>query len=202
MQSRICYVIGAGECDLLPADFYKDDLVIAVDGGYEYIKDGRVDMVIGDFDSLGYIPDHEHVLKLTPEKDDTDMLVALKEGLKKGYRIFHIYGGCGGRIEHTFANVQSLAYLAEHGAVGTMHHNEMKITMLANGSLILPAGLKGYLSVFSYGEKAEGVTLKGVKYPLENATLTDTFPLGVSNEFIGQEAEITVDNGRLLVVYQ
>lgn len=202
MQSRICYVIGAGECDLLPADFYKDDLVIAVDGGYEYIKDGRVDMVIGDFDSLGYIPDHEHVLKLTPEKDDTDMLVALKEGLKKGYRIFHIYGGCGGRIEHTFANVQSLAYLAEHGAVGTLHHKETKITMLANGSLILPAGLKGYLSVFSYGEKAEGVTLKGVKYPLENATLTDTFPLGVSNEFIGQEAEITVDNGRLLVVYQ
>lgn len=202
MQSRICYVIGAGECDLLPADFYKDDLVIAVDGGYEYIKDGRVDMVIGDFDSLGYIPDHEHVLKLTPEKDDTDMLVAIKEGLKKGYRIFHIYGGCGGRIEHTFANVQSLAYLAEHGAVGTMHHNETKITMLVNGSLILPAGLKGYLSVFSYGEKAEGVTLKGVKYPLENTTLTDTFPLGVSNEFIGQEAEITVDNGRLLVVYQ
>lgn len=177
-------------------------MVIAVDGGYEYVKESRVDLVVGDFDSLGYVPEHSHVLKLVPEKDDTDMLVAIKEGLKAGYREFHIYGGCGGRIEHTIANIQSLAYLAEHDAIGILHDRDTVITMLTNGTLTLPAELTGYLSVFSYGEKAEGVCLRGVKYPLEQATLTDAFPLGVSNEFIGQQAELSVEKGRLLIVYK
>ena len=176
-------------------------MVIAVDGGYKYMQNSRVDLVVGDFDSLGYVPKHPNILKLQPEKDDTDMLVAMKEGLRAGYRTFHIYGGCGGRFEHTYANIQSLAYLTEQGAKGILHDGDTQITMLSNGTLILPAKQAGYLSVFSYSEKAEGVTLKGLKYPLEQATLTNAFPIGVSNEFIGQNAEISVENGRLLIIY-
>lgn len=201
MKNGICYVIGAGECVRLPQNINEEDMVIAVDGGFQYVKNSRVDLVVGDFDSLGFVPEHPNVLRLKPEKDDTDMLVALKEGLKAGYLDFHIYGGCGGRFEHTIANIQSLAYLAQHGAKGTLRDGDTVITMLANGGLILPSELTGYLSVFSYGEKAEGVTLKGVKYPLERATLTDNFPIGVSNEFTGQSAEISVEKGRLLILY-
>lgn len=201
VTTGICYIIGAGNCTRLPQNIKKEDMVIAVDGGYKYVKDTRVDLVVGDFDSLGYVPEHPNVLKLQPEKDDTDMLVALKEGLKVGYKTFHIYGGCGGRLDHTLANIQSLAFLQKQGAKGILHDDDTLITMVKNGSLILPAKQAGYLSVFSYSEKSEGVTLKGVKYPLEQATLTNAFPLGISNEFIGQSAEIFVEKGCLLILY-
>ena len=201
MADKICYIIGAGECPSLPQNMKKEDMVIAVDGGYKYVQKERVDLVVGDFDSLGYVPEHPNVLKLQPEKDDTDMLVALKEGLGAGYQTFHIYGGCGGRIDHTLANIQSLAFLEQQGAKGILHDGDTLITMLSDGSLILPSKQSGCLSVFSYSEKSEGVTLRGLKYPLEQATLTNTFPLGVSNEFMGQSAEISVEKGCLLIIY-
>lgn len=201
MTKGICYIIGAGECGFLSFHEKKEDMVIAVDGGYEYAKGKRVDLVVGDFDSLGFVPEHPNLLQLPPEKDDTDMLAAIKEGLKAGYRDFHIYGGCGGRFEHTIANIQCLAYLTQQGAKGILYDGEKRIVMLTKGSLQFPAHLTGYLSVFSYGESAEGVSLKGVKYPLEQAVLTDAFPIGVSNEFIGQSAEISVEKGRLLIIY-
>ena len=114
MNQGICYIIGAGECSRLLLQLKDEDFVIAVDGGYEYVKENRIDLVVGDFDSLGYVPKHSKVISLPPEKDDTDMLVAIKEGLKAGYRTFRIYGGCGGRIDHTIANVQHLAYLVKN----------------------------------------------------------------------------------------
>lgn len=202
MHQGICYIAGAGDCSRLFLNLKKEDFVIAVDGGYEYLKENRIDLVVGDFDSLSYVPEHPNVIALKPEKDETDMIVALKEGLKKGYEIFYIYGGCGGRIDHTYANIQSLAYLADHNARGYLFHENQVITMLQNDSITFHSDRKGYVSVFAYGEKAEGVTLQGLKYPLENAVLCDSFPLGVSNEFTGETAEISVQKGRLLVIYE
>ena len=202
MHQGICYIAGAGDCSRLFLNLKKEDFVIAVDGGYEYLKENRIDLVVGDFDSLSYVPEHPNVIALKPEKDETDMIVALKEGLKKGYEIFYIYGGCGGRIDHTYANIQSLAYLADHHARGYLFHENQVITMLQNDSITFHSDRKGYVSVFAYGEKAEGVTIQGLKYPLENAVLCDSFPLGVSNEFTGETAEISVQKGRLLVIYE
>ncbi len=202
MHQGICYIAGAGDCSRLFLNLKKEDFVIAVDGGYEYLKENRIDLVVGDFDSLSYVPEHPNVIALKPEKDETDMIVALKEGLKKGYEIFYIYGGCGGRIDHTYANIQSLAYLADHHARGYLFHENQVITMLQNDSITFHSDRKGYVSVFAYGEKAEGVTIQGLKYPLENAVLCDSFSLGVSNEFTGETAEISVQKGRLLVIYE
>lgn len=201
MKRGICYIVGAGEWEpyILPAG--SEDLVIAVDGGYEYLKGQRIDLVVGDFDSLPYVPDHPNVLRLHPEKDDTDMLVAVKEGLKAGYQSFYIYGGCGGRMDHTLANIQCLAYLAGEGARGHLMGRKEIVTVIQNESASFAARDKGYISVFAYGEKAEGVTIQGLKYPLQDAVLKDTFPIGVSNEFIGKPAHILVKNGRLLIVY-
>lgn len=202
MHQGICYIVGAGECSRLLLNLKKEDYVIAVDGGYEYLKGNRIDLVIGDFDSLSYVPEHPNVIVLKPEKDDTDMMAALKEGLKRGYETFYIYGGCGGRIDHTLANIQSLAYLSQQGARGYLLYDNQVITIIQNDSIVFQSDKKGYISVFSFGEKAEGVTLKGLKYPLENAVLSDKFPLGVSNEFTGVMSEISVKKGRLIVVYQ
>lgn len=202
MHQGICYIVGAGECSRLLLNLKKEDYVIAVDGGYEYLEGNRIDLVIGDFDSLSYVPEHPNVIVLKPEKDDTDMMAALKEGLKRGYETFYIYGGCGGRIDHTLANIQSLAYLSQQGARGYLLYDNQVITIIQNDSIVFQRDKKGYVSVFSFGEKAEGVTLKGLKYPLENAVLSDKFPLGVSNEFTGVMSEISVKKGRLIVVYQ
>ncbi len=201
MKKGSCYIIGAGECSRLLLQLKDEDYVIAVDGGYEYAKDYRIDLVVGDFDSLGYVPHHPNVIKLMPEKDDTDMLVAIKEGLEAGYKTFHIYGGCGGRIDHTIANIQHLTYLAEHEARGYLYGSESVMTVISNGSMSFPADAAGYVSVFAYGNEAKGVDLIGLKYPLNNATLDHSYPLGVSNEFIGEEASVSVREGKLLIVF-
>lgn len=66
-----CYIIGAGEVGILDFVPDKEDMVIACDGGYRHGKKWgiRMDLVVGDFDSLGYLPDHLHVVRLKPEKD-------------------------------------------------------------------------------------------------------------------------------------
>ena len=129
------------------------------------------------------------------------MLVAIKEGLKAGYRTFRIYGGCGGRIDHTIANVQHLAYLVKNGARGYLYNGDSVMTMIANESMTFPAESSGYVSVFAYTEKAKGVDLIGLKYPLKDAELDSSYPLGVSNEFAGEEASISVKEGMLLIVF-
>lgn len=202
MQQKICYIIGAGECSRLLLPLKKEDFVIAVDGGYEYVKDGRVDLAIGDFDSLHYIPECKEKVVLQPEKDDTDTLSGIKEGLKRGYRYFYLYGGLGGRVDHSYANVQCLSYLQKHGARGWLIGKKQVITMISGGEKIcFPEGADGYISVFSYGEKAEGVTLQNLKYEIADAVLSDNFPIGVSNEFTGQAASVSVKRGRILVIY-
>ncbi len=202
MNKGICYIAGAGECDRLLLYPQKEDMVIAVDGGYELLKNQRIDLVVGDFDSLKFVPEHDKVIQLPPEKDDTDMLFAIKEGLKAGYDTFYIYGGTGGRFSHTIANVQCLAYLEERGAKGYLFGKEEVITMLVNGRMTFDENYQGYISIFAYGKEAKKVTLKGLKYPLADAVLSQSMPLGVSNEFTGKEAEITVKDGALLVIYQ
>lgn len=205
-MKKICYVAGAGEYYDRKLSFpvTENDYVIAVDGGYDWLeKSGiKADMVIGDFDSLKKVPCHSNVIRLNPEKDDTDMLAALKEGLKLGCDEFHIYGGTGGRIEHTFANLACLAYLAGLSVRGFLYDNHSIITAVTNATITFGKEHSGYVSVFSHTNQSAGVFLKGLKYELTDATLTNTFPLGVSNEFLGVESSVSVKEGTLIIVYE
>lgn len=196
-------MVGAGENYGLDFQPVTGDFVIAVDAGLRYLeKRGiRADLVIGDFDTLKCIPKHPNTVVLSAEKDDTDTLAAVREGIKAGYTSFHIYCGTGGRIDHTMANLQVLAYLSANNMRGFLFDNDTVITAITNGRLCFEKIPCGYVSVFSYSEKAEGVTLCGLKYELNNAALTNTFPIGVSNEFIGRESSISVSNGTLLIVF-
>lgn len=203
MNKPICYIVGAGEnygLNFMPG---QGDYVIAVDGGFQYLTQENIpaDLVIGDFDTLQYVPDHPNVVKLPPEKDDTDMRAAIREGIEKGYEIFRIYCGTGGRIDHTIANLQLLAELAEGGRQGFLFDRECVITAVKNAEMRFPESASGYLSVFAHSGKAEGVFERGLKYQLTDAVLTDTWALGVSNEFIGEEAFVSVRKGTLLVVF-
>ena len=203
MKDRICYVVGAGENYGLDFQPVTGDLVIAADAGLCYLeKQGiRADLVIGDFDTLKCIPEHPNTIVLSPQKNDTDTLAAVREGIKAGYSSFHIYCGTGGRIDHTLANLQVLAYLSANNMRGYLFDNGTIITAITNDRLCFGKIPCGYVSVFSCSTKAEGVTLCGLKYELNNAVLTNTFPVGVSNEFINRESSISVSDGTLFIVF-
>ena len=200
IKAPVCYIVCA-----LPQRHRiqpePGDLVIAVDGGYAHLSDIRPDLVVGDFDSLGYVPAGESVVCHPPEKDDPDTMLAARIGLARGYRAFVLLGGVGGRLDHTLANIQTLAFLRENGARAALLGEGKTITLLENESLRFRAGLSGIVSVFSYGASAAGVFEHGLAYALDDATLRDTNPLGVSKAFTGEPAEISVRSGRLVVLY-
>ena len=192
----------AGGFDGLLEPLAADDFLLAADGGYAHFEklDRQPDGVLGDFDSLGYVPENAVVFPV--EKDDTDAMLAVRQGLSMGYGEFLLYGSLDGpRLDHTVANFQTLQFLADHGACGYLIGNTHIVTVVKNGAIRFPAEAAGIVSVFCMGKDAEGVTLKGLQYLLENATVSAGFPIGVSNHFVGQEAEISVQDGSLLVIY-
>ena len=199
----ICYIIGAGDNDDTVLQPQKKDLVIAADAGFAYLEkiSVKADLVVGDFDSLKKIPVHPNVIMSPAEKDETDMILAVQEGLKRGYRTFVVFGCTGGRFDHTFSAVQTLAGLTENGASGYMLGGGMVITAVKNGMLKLDGNKQGIISVFSNAGASRGVDLTGLKYKLENATVTSHTPIGVSNEFAGRESAVSVKEGTLIVMW-
>ncbi len=199
-----CFIIGAGPFFGLPVPPAKGDYIIAADGGWRHCqKAGLVpDLLLGDFDSLDSLPPAAEVMRFPVDKDDTDSMLALRLGLEKGFKTFHLYGGTGGRMDHTLANLQGLAWLAERGARGWLYDQSFVFTALWNDSLDLPARAEGIFSVFALGEPAEGVSILGGRYPLENGVLSPYFPLGVSNHFEGRPVRISVEKGCLLVGWE
>ena len=200
---KSCVIFCAGGFSALAEPISEGDLVIAADGGYVHTQRLGLapDAVLGDFDSLGFVPETAAVFPV--EKDDTDAMLAVKLGLERGCDRFLLYGSLDGpRLDHTIANIQTLSFLADRGKTGYLVGENQIVTLLEAGSLRFPAGSKGYLSVFALDGVAHGVCLRGVQYGLEHGRLTPGFPLGVSNQFGEAEASVSVETGRLLVIWQ
>ena len=200
---KTCVIFCAAEFDKLERPIGAEDFVIAADGGLRHTQAlGFVpDIILGDFDSLGYVPADSQVYPV--EKDDTDAMLAVRQGLDRSFRDFILYGSLDGpRLDHTVANFQTLQFLADRGAQGYLVGLNSIVTVIKNVRLSFPPEAEGTVSVFCMGADAEGITLKNLYYPLENGTLTAGFPLGVSNHFIGKPAEISVRNGSLLVIWE
>ena len=198
-----CIIFCAAEFETLAEPIFAEDFVIAADGGRRHTEKLGItpDAVLGDFDSLGYAPEGAAIFPV--EKDDTDAMLAVRRGLELGYRDFLLYGSLDGpRLDHTVANFQTLQFLCDRGAFGILAGIHTMAAVVQNGTLCFPAGCEGTVSVFCLGRDASGVTLKGLYYPLENGTLTAGFPLGVSNHFTGEPAEISVTDGSLLVIWE
>ena len=206
MKKRICYIIGAGEPSLpLCLPKREETLVIAADGGYPLAVRlfGNPDLAVGDFDSLGYLPEGVKTVTHPREKDDTDMALAAELAIADGVGELVILGALGGRLDHTVANLQLLVSLAARGVRTTLVGADgVAVTALVGGECALfPATAHGTLSVFAFGGEAVGVTLSGLAYPLADATLTPSRPLGISNELMGTEAVVGLRAGTLLLFY-
>lgn len=201
-----CFIFAAGTFYGLRQRPAPGDLVIAADAGYRSCREVGVvpDLLLGDFDSMDQPEDFANVQRSPVEKDDTDTMLAVKTGLDRGCREFHLYGGTGGkRLDHTLANLQTLLYLRRRGARGYLYDDDFVWTALENESFTVERTVEwGLFSAFCLGDRAEGVDEEGFQYPLRDAVLTPSFPLGVSNHIMEPRARITVRKGALLVGWQ
>ncbi len=192
----------AGELAELIRPIGHGDYIIAADGGLRHTQAlGLVpNAILGDFDSLGYIPQASQVFPV--EKDDTDAMLAVRHALSMGCRELILYGGLDGeRLDHTIANFQTLQFAADHGATAYLVGEKYLVTVLKNEKIAFAPTATGILSLFCLGTDAEGVTIQGLQYPMENGRFCSGFPLGVSNHFIGKPCEISVKNGSLLAMW-
>ena len=192
----------AGEFDGPAEPIRPEDYLLAADGGYRHFeKLGREpDGIIGDFDSLGYVPAGARVFPV--EKDDTDSMLAVRQGLAMGYDRFVLYGAMDGpRLDHTIANLQTLQFLCDHGVAGYLVGLSTIATVLHGETVTFSENWKGILSLFCLGPDASGVTIRGLQYPMERGRLTSGFPLGVSNHFLGRRASVRVEQGSVLALW-
>ena len=197
-----CVIIAGGDLHG-EVNVPKDALLICADCGYRHAEKLGLhpDVLMGDFDSYtAALPEHCEILRHPAEKDETDTMLAVWYGRDRGCTEFHIYGAFGGaRLDHSIANLQMLHHMAEQGLHGILYDGGTTVTVQTAGTVCYPR-TKGYLSLFSLTDECTGLTVTGVKYPLEQGRLTNAFPLGVSNEILAENAEITLESGVLLIV--
>lgn len=180
------------------------DYVIAADAGYAHLQgiDRVPNAVVGDFDSLGYVPDFPDVEVHPTHKDESDFELALNQLVAQQANEVFVYGAIGGRLDHTMANLQTAAGFAEQGMDITFVAMDCCIKILAGpGRYELPCKGEGTVSVFSASDHSYGVTESGMEYTLDNAELTNRTTRGLSNELIGKQAVVSVSEGTLYIFH-
>ena len=199
-MKRRCFIVSAGSFSPVPRPL-PEDFLIACDRGYTYCeKLGRSpDLLISDFDSYDGPVDADVPLAEYPsEKDDTDTMLAIRYAVEHGFDEVMLSCALGGRLDHLYANLQSLAFARKHGLSASLCSQDTEVFALQRESLILPRRHGWSLSVFAGDGPCRGVSIAGTKYTLTDAELLPSFPLGVSNQWASDEAEISVKEGVLL----
>ena len=205
-DERRCVIIaGAPDADIktVKAAVRPYDYVICADMGYKTAMAAGVkpDLIVGDFDSYtGSLPDGCEVIRLLPEKDDTDTMHCVKTALGRGYREFLLLAAIGGRLDHTLGNLTVLEYLAENNAHGIILSKNEIIMLLTAGTYSFENKKGVTFSVFPFGCPSVTVSYEGAKYPLNSGTLLHSEAMGVSNVFTEDKAEITVDDGQIVLI--
>ena len=208
MKGR-CIIMTAGDqhgIEKKDIGLRQGDCVICCDGGLRLAQrlHIRPDLIIGDFDSYtGELPEGVPVQRLKRDKDDTDSMTATKYALEQGYDSLLYVAATGGRLDHLLGNMQMLAYVAEHapGTPAEIVGAAERVWMLDDGgSLEIHAPAESTFSVLCHSDAAEGVHIHGARFELNGATLTNRFPLGVSNRIAGHCASISVEKGILFVI--
>ena len=200
-----CLIISGGEFSShtdIPVDFTAD-YIIACDKGFEHAqKLGlRPDLVLGDFDSYkGKLDSTISTIKLPCEKDDTDTMYAVKTALNKGYDDITIICAMGARFDHMMGNIQACTFAAKEGAFACISGANDVLFFINASSLYLPYKEGWSISVFSITDTCTDVSITGAKYNLECAQLSNTVPIGVSNEWDSDSITVSCGAGILMVV--
>lgn len=198
-------IFGAADIDdysAVKSRLQSGDFIVCADGGQRHLAPLGIEcsLFLGDYDSSDKPETDAETLIFPVEKDDTDMLIAVKEGIKRGCRSFLIFGGTGGRADHTFANIQTLLYAEKHGASAALADDKNFMFFLRNDTAYIEKNEGEKVSVFAFDASVSGVTLEGFHYPLKNANLYSHFPVGISNYIEAEKGKITVKKGTLLII--
>lgn len=208
-EKKSCIIIGAApetSLSFLDRALVARSFVFAADGGYLTAKrEGiSIDFWIGDMDSAGGRPMESDIpcTVLPCEKDFGDVHTAVNAALSKGIREIYLVGCSGGRVDHYLANLALLEHIANAGGEAVLLDAQNAVRFLHPGTYTVPRDARfSYLSLLALDETVCGVTLSGLKYPLCNATLFRAVPIGISNEWVADEATISIAKGRTLLIF-
>jgi len=201
---KYCHIVGAADFAADRLSVRDGDMVIACDAGLYHLEKAGVmpDIILGDFDSVKEEPCGDNVIRHPVRKDNSDSFLALEEGYSRGYRNFIFHGCTGGeRFDHTLANIQTLSRAVSLGCAAWLFAPNYTATVMGAGELVFDSEYKGDISVFAVGGAAR-ISERGLNYEAENLTLLPDNPVGVSNAFIGKEAVVRADCGRILVIWR
>ncbi len=200
-----CVIIGGGDInnvyDVKEYLSEKDFYIFCDSGLYHMEKLGiSADLIVGDFDSHEKPKTNIETIVLPREKDDTDTVFAVKEGIKRGFKEFLFLGVCGGRLDHTLGNISILLMLHSKGLLGKIVDDFSEMEILDSETKYIDDSYS-YFSLLNIDGTCRGVNEKNAKFPLENAEITAEYQYGISNEVLpGKIAEVSVKEGRALLV--
>ncbi|MGI6045461.1 MAG: thiamine diphosphokinase [Eggerthellaceae bacterium] len=180
------------------------DMVIAVDRGLRHLQaiNREPDLIVGDFDSLGYLPQGEKVRSFSSHKDESDLELGLNYAQEAGCGETYVYGALSARLDHTIAVLQTCAYFSEAGMHLTCVGDSFAVRLLTGpASFTIAQGTQGIVSVFSANDCARGVSEEGLAYTVNDIDLKNRRSRGLSNELIGKKATISVREGTLYIFY-
>ena len=213
-KKRIAFIYTGGKVktDLLPVFPNCDEtrageecLIIAADSGYDLCRRLGIvpDVLIGDMDSvkdLSLESFHGEYITSPREKNDTDTMLAVKLALERGFGEIFIIGGLGGRVDHSLSNLYILEYIYNRGCKGVLTDGQNRVIFLRGGTVALKRGDYRFFSLLAVDTVCRGVTVAGCRYPLSDAVLLREEGYAVSNEIVGDEATLSVDEGALFVI--
>jgi|LSQX01.2.fsa_nt_gb thiamine pyrophosphokinase len=192
--------------------FYKKyfdnaSLVVCADGAASHLMRFGIkpDILVGDFDSilldvLKYYKElGVEVHKFKQNKDMTDTELAIHVAIERGSKDIVIVGGTGTRLDHSLSNIFLLKRMLDKGITGRIINEQNKIVLTTEKVRIeREEGFK--ITLLSLTEKVEGVVTRGLLYPLNGDTLYMGESRGVSNEFLGEVAEVSIKSGILMII--
>lgn len=217
-EKKECVIIAGGNENDVRKGFplgLENVFVIACDKGYEYALNQQipVDYVCGDFDSCKKeIPSSQSIpcgVEVLPtHKDDTDLIHGIKFALNKGFEDITITCAGGGRWDHFLSNIQALVFAKQQILIKSSGGNAKirlfddnnQVYVVQNEEILFPNVQGSSLSVLSFSDVSQGVTIKGAEYEISDFTLKNSFPLGQSNAWKDEKVSISVKNGTLIVI--
>ena len=199
-----CVIVGGADInnyEYIKSCLRNDDFIVFCDSGLKHLESLQVKPgpIVGDFDSHDNPQLDVETIVLPCEKDDTDTVFAVKGALKRGFDDFLLIGVVGARLDHSLGNVSILLYLNSLGKKGCIIDDYSEMEIVCDKPVYIENSFK-FFSLLNIFGTAKGITIKNAKYPLIDGEITCEYQYGISNEVVGQTAEVSIKKGKLLLI--